>query len=287
MWFGIEAIRSDLRPSFLTKLSDTTITQNQLLIFTYVAFDRYRDTLKYTLLNPPAGASLTPSGNFNWRPSYSQQGVFSIVVVVNKGAIADTAKATITVTKVNQKPALVSRTPSTITTVSRNAIHTFSVNVTDPNEDPVNYVWYDNNVFVKSGADTFYSKRWTDVHNTSEAVKVVFSDPAGLKDSTTWNFTMTHVTREAGGIPTEFSLFQNYPNPFNPETTIRFALPRAGRVTLEIFDLLGRGVDVLVSEDLGPGYFAVQWRGDVPSGAYLYRLQAGEFVETMKMVLLR
>jgi hypothetical protein len=89
------------------------------------------------------------------------------------------------------------------------------------------------------------------------------------------------------GIPTEYSLSQNHPNPFNPTTTIRFAIPRVSSVTLKIFDILGREIKTLVSEELEAGYFAVRWRPDVPSGTYICRLQAGDFTEARKMILTR
>jgi flagellar hook assembly protein FlgD len=80
---------------------------------------------------------------------------------------------------------------------------------------------------------------------------------------------------------------QNYPNPFNPSTTVQFAIPRASHVTLKVFDALGEEVATLITQQLGTGYFTVKWQANVPSGIYFYRLQAGEFVETKKMILLR
>ena len=87
-------------------------------------------------------------------------------------------------------------------------------------------------------------------------------------------------------LPADFALSQNYPNPFNPSTAISFALPERSNVTLKVFDLLGKEVSTLVSQELGPGHFTVKWQADVPSGTYIYRLQAGEFLETKKMLLL-
>jgi hypothetical protein len=97
----------------------------------------------------------------------------------------------------------------------------------------------------------------------------------------------TSVERSAGGIPTVYALSQNYPNPFNPATTIQFALPKASYVSLKVFDLLGREVSTLLSQELEAGYFTVRWQANVPSGIYYYRLQAGEYVETKKMTLMR
>ncbi|MBF8296333.1 MAG: Por secretion system C-terminal sorting protein, partial [Bacteroidetes bacterium] len=96
----------------------------------------------------------------------------------------------------------------------------------------------------------------------------------------------TSVEQLNDGIPTVYSLSQNYPNPFNPTTIIQFALPKGSQVLLKVFDLLGREITTLVSQELGPGYFVVRWQANVPSGTYIYRLQAEEFVETRKMILL-
>ena len=87
-------------------------------------------------------------------------------------------------------------------------------------------------------------------------------------------------------IPPEFWLDQNYPNPFNPSTTIRFELPGPGNITLRIFNTLGQEVTVLLNGRKEAGYYEVTWdASSVPSGIYFYRLQAGEFVETKKMIL--
>lgn len=89
-------------------------------------------------------------------------------------------------------------------------------------------------------------------------------------------------------LPTELSLSQNYPNPFNPMTTIKYSLPKADHVTIEIYDLLGRKVETLVNKKEQAGYHQVIWNGDkVSSGLYFYRLQAGENSRANKMLLLK
>jgi len=101
-------------------------------------------------------------------------------------------------------------------------------------------------------------------------------------------FGSTMVTTvESNGIPTAYGLSQNYPNPFNPTTTIRFAIPKRSYVTLKVFNVLGAEIATLISQEIGPGRFSARWNADVPSGAYFYRLQASDFVETKKMLLLR
>ncbi len=88
--------------------------------------------------------------------------------------------------------------------------------------------------------------------------------------------------------PTRFHLYQNYPNPFNPVTTIRFEIGDVGYVSLKVYDLLGREVATIVSEDLKPGRYTKQWDASgFASGVYFYRLEAGSFVETRRLVLVR
>jgi hypothetical protein len=94
-------------------------------------------------------------------------------------------------------------------------------------------------------------------------------------------------------LPAQMELSQNYPNPFNPETTIRFSLPQAGQVRLQIFDILGRQVISLLNEQRAAGYHQVVWSGmngqgsPVASGIYFYRLQMGGKQISKKMILLR
>jgi tetratricopeptide (TPR) repeat protein len=89
-------------------------------------------------------------------------------------------------------------------------------------------------------------------------------------------------------IPKEYSLYQNYPNPFNPTTTIKFDLPKDGLVSLEIFDILGRRITTLVNENRNAGSHEQTFNASsLASGVYVYKLQAGDFVNSRKMLLLK
>jgi hypothetical protein len=89
-------------------------------------------------------------------------------------------------------------------------------------------------------------------------------------------------------IPTEYGLGQNYPNPFNPTTTIKYQIPNASHVTIKIYDVLGREVATLVDGREEAGYKSVTWDArDVPSGIYFYRLIAGNYIQTRKLILVK
>jgi len=99
---------------------------------------------------------------------------------------------------------------------------------------------------------------------------------------------------ETVGLPTAFTLHAAAPNPFNPQTTIAFENPRQEEVTLRIFDLSGRLVrELIAGEFRAPGRHEIVWNGrddagrQVASGTYFYRLEAGEFAETKRMVLVK
>ncbi len=95
-------------------------------------------------------------------------------------------------------------------------------------------------------------------------------------------------TDENKTIPENFNLVQNYPNPFNPSTQIEFSLPRAEFVTIDIFNILGEKVETLVSQSMSAGSYSVTWdASNVSSGIYFYKINAGEFSETMKMTLVK
>ena len=89
-------------------------------------------------------------------------------------------------------------------------------------------------------------------------------------------------------LPTIYQLGQNQPNPFNPVTTIRYSIPDAGQVSLRLYDINGRQVRELLNQSHAPGFyeFVLDARG-ISSGVYFYRLEAGQFSETKKLVLLK
>ncbi len=118
----------------------------------------------------------------------------------------------------------------------------------------------------------------------------------GINDSgDLWNFAnnkniiiedVSEVNKNPS-IP-EFHLYQNYPNPFNPTTTIMFSIPYLQHVSLKVYDLLGRKIVTLLNEVKSPGTYKIKFDGsDLPGGIYFYRINAGNFAETKKLILLK
>jgi D-alanyl-D-alanine carboxypeptidase len=96
------------------------------------------------------------------------------------------------------------------------------------------------------------------------------------------------VNEEKKGLPTSYALEQNYPNPFNPATTIRYSMPHRSHVTLTVFNPLGQQLATLVNREIEAGYHEIQFDAlGLASGVYFYRLRAGDFAQTRKLLLLR
>ena len=89
-------------------------------------------------------------------------------------------------------------------------------------------------------------------------------------------------------IPNNYSLKQNYPNPFNPVTTIKYGIPKGSNVFLRIYDVMGREVAILVNEQKNAGVHSVGFNSEnLSSGVYFYKIEAGNFTDVKKMVLVK
>lgn len=113
-------------------------------------------------------------------------------------------------------------------------------------------------------------------------------DTSSNSNTITVTTNVTSVEQIRSDIPLTYALSQNYPNPFNPTTTIQFALPKKSRVTLKLFDMIGREVVTLIDGESPAGEFKVLLgAGNLPSGVYFYRLETRDFVRTRKLTLLK
>lgn len=116
-----------------------------------------------------------------------------------------------------------------------------------------------------------------------------FANPAKKWDSTTAVINLTGVDEHfIAPNPKSFELYSNYPNPFNPETKIRYAIAKTTFTTLVVYSLLGQEVVILINEEKTPGVYEVTFDGSkLISGMYIYKLQAGDYTKTKKMVLIK
>jgi hypothetical protein len=131
---------------------------------------------------------------------------------------------------------------------------------------------------------TFYFRIYPWYTGAASTSKYVYTQLAEIKGST----TVATAVRDEDVIPRSIELAQNYPNPFNPSTTLQFSLAKSGLVTLEVFNVLGQHVATLVHEQLSAGSYHVNFNASaLSSGIYLYRLTAGDVVQTKKMVLMK
>ncbi|GEM_PF-2003973 len=148
-------------------------------------------------------------------------------------------------------------------------------------------------VSVWEGEDWVYNRRRTFEYDNAGVLMVeTIEDWTG----TDWLYSVRHIysgddptsVTDGSEVPLRFELMQNYPNPFNPTTTIQFFIPEQSRVTLTVYDLLGRKVATLVDEHLQAGeYSHVFDANHLASGVYIYRLQAGEHISMKRLTLVK
>lgn len=149
-------------------------------------------------------------------------------------------------------------------------------------------IWNQNQMIPKSFTKVLDTS-W--VANNCEVIAFVYRDTTVLALANVEQATEVSVTQPLGithenTVPADYSLLQNYPNPFNPVTNIIFEIPKAGNISLKIYDVMGKEVARFVDGFMEAGIYKAQLdASEWSSGVYFYTLSAGEFIETKKMVL--
>lgn len=162
---------------------------------------------------------------------------------------------------------------------------------------------YNSNIYAATESGVFhttnYGRNWDDISSGMDDINVssLFVSGSYLLASTSngpWARPLSEITSAVEYIsgdkkvPEKYSLSQNYPNPFNPETTIKFSIPQNEFVSLKIFNILGEEVATLISKSLNAGTYAAYWQASrFASGIYFYRIQAGSYSETKKLVFIK
>ena len=146
----------------------------------------------------------------------------------------------------------------------------------------------DSNISLEANTSHIFVPNWTDLTISQLTVLVDIGNDGTIDDTLHINNTVSVEDQGYFGLPKEYNLAQNYPNPFNPTTTIQYSIPHRSNVELKVYDVLGNEVAILINEEKERGVYTVSFDATgLASGMYLYRLQAGNFVETKKMILLR
>ncbi len=151
---------------------------------------------------------------------------------------------------------------------------------------PTEVAWFDTDTASNSSS---YRGTWGVFKFPSG--KIIGSDMSrGLYVVKTTISALTEVTNNSSNIPHEYKLSQNYPNPFNPSTKISYSIPKNSFVSIKVFDMLGREVATLLNENKPAGEFEINFNSskfNLSSGIYLYKINAGEFSDTKKMILIK
>jgi len=307
-------------PEIVSSIPDTSMVEDETLSLFIQVYDMDGDSLTIY------GASDTGAVNVNWdgelitmTSAVDWNGSAGItVIVMDDSSAGDTAYFTLHVTPVNDPPEPFSIIYPTVS-------DTFSTHA--DNDSLIQFRWeksndVDSDVTYNLTIELeFFGNTYTDIHeNISDTTigvssnsldpildvtsqdEVVFSYSIITSDGqdSVWSNTGEFVLSRAAlgsidgyAIPEQFSLHQNYPNPFNPVTTLRYDIPENSHITITIYDMLGREVKTLINQTQDAGYRSVIWDATndygkpVSAGIYLYQIQAGEYISTKKMVLLK
>lgn len=151
-------------------------------------------------------------------------------------------------------------------------------------EDFDYYTIYRNDDLLTEVTDTFFVD--TEIIESTYSYKISAVDFNGNESESTSAIDIIVGVDDENAIPKKFALMQNYPNPFNPATIIAFDIPKETAVTIKLYDILGSELQTLVNSTKNPGHYEINFNAaGLSSGVYFYRIKAGDFFKTMKMML--
>ncbi len=191
---------------------------------------------------------------------------------------------------------LASKDSIKIETFDNNKIKLTSLGTAKEYDLEINYATQDGagkfshlNIAVSANTAHLLEPDWPNLTGTELRVMVDHGNTGTIDDTLSLtNQPSGADDRHGSPLPKVYRLEQNYPNPFNPNTSFKFQVPRFGLVSLKIFDVLGQEVATIVHEQLPPGQYTRHWNaGAVASGVYYYRLVAGPFSDTKKLLLMK
>jgi hypothetical protein len=162
------------------------------------------------------------------------------------------------------------------------------VNASSPTFEAIDAALVAQGLDVGQSADFLWTVVVSDGSDTLQVRTSFFDDFSAMFRVVTLERGLLTSNDFEEGTPNTFALEQNYPNPFNPTTNIKFALPKTADVTLTIYNMLGQKVNTLINEKMTSGFHVVPFdASNLSSGMYIYRIQAGSFTSTKKMLLIK
>ena len=293
---------------------------------TFSASDAEGDSLTYSILDSTDNGTLILSdpisGTFTYSPIENFNGSDSLTFSVSDGILLDTGTVNITVVGLNDAPSSFALSEQDSVYITMDNFATDSISFTwdesiDVDGDELLYD-FTASLIVNGQVKAEYNSSSLTIREMKIDHQSVFDEifaAQAMFGEIEWDVSvrdsMVEVTSENGALtlgvnasaavlsingellPEVFSLHQNYPNPFNPVTKLRYDLPENGHVNITIYDMLGREVKTLINQIHDAGYRSVIWDATndydkpVSAGIYLYQIQAGEYISTKKMVLLK
>ena len=282
-----------LAPVILDIAFDQQIYEDDSLTIVVSATSVINASMTFTATSDTSDVSVTmDSTTLTATPAPDWNGSSLItVIVIDENELSDTTDFTLTVNAVNDAPVANNDTIM----VDHNTDYVGQISWSDVDGD-MEFSCYllsspSNGMVTVALEGSFVYSPTTD-YSGSDSFTFTVCDNS-LCDTATVLITIHSLSLDETSLPTEFALRQNYPNPFNPITTLRYDLPENALVNITIYNMLGREVKILVNQTQDAGYRSIIWDATndygkpVSAGIYLYQIQAGEYMQTKKMVLLK
>jgi len=284
-------------PTNLQFNEDDSLTVSDLQALDWISDPDDPDSLlQLNVVNGDYITAVVNSGAITFKSQADWYGSDTLKVVVSDLSLSDSSEVIITVKPVNDAPIFVDL-PETIEFFSASdTIIVLSDFIRDVDLPQDNLTWeisVDNDtithqfdivtteltlsapVWIGSGTLTITASDDSSASATAQITINVIDDPTSISD-------------DLVDIPRKYELYQNYPNPFNPETNIKFGLPKAGKLSISVYNALGQKVATVLNEFRQAGYHIIKFdAANMPSGIYFYRIKTDDFSQIKKMILIR
>lgn len=279
-------------PPTITSTPETAAKQGDMYQYQVTATDPDQDVLAYKLQVAPKWLSInSSSGLISGVPANEDVGDTTVTVLVDdsKGG-TDTQTYELNVENVNDRPFI---TSTAVTTAMEGSLYEYQVEAEDPDNDDLTYTLSVKPSWLSINSTTGLISGTPHGPNVGDTtVSVLVYDGNGGADVQNYDLNVQKSTGildiYTNQIPDRFILLQNHPNPFNPTTKIRFGVPKAAEVRVEVYNILGEKVATVWNGYLAAGYHSVDFNAaNLPSGVYIYQLQAEGFVEVKRMILMK